>query len=361
MSITRRHFGALAAGAASLALPNIARAAEPISMKMGNAAGIVDPQLSFATVGMHPKLGYYAAEGVALEVLNMSSSSQSLQAVATGSVEFATINPLTYLPVLAQNPRLDLVCAYEWCPQPYWEVAVKPDSPIKALADLKGKKIGIRNTGDTGYFGAKAMLAELGMDPEADVEWISVGNGGPAGDALYRGRIDALAIWDGEFARIEIAGFALRYLPVTASTAQVFGASYGVNPAMLAKNRKAYIGLFRAMAKSTVFVAANTDLAIRIHWELYPESKPKGVAEDKALADTRTIVSRRAPKWFARADAKDQRIGASNLGEWTASAKYTHTEGKIPDPAKLFTNDIIDEVNAFDRAAIVAQAKAMTL
>ena len=358
--ITRRQFGALA-GTAALTLPHIARAAEPISMKMGNAAGIVDPQLSFATVGMHKKLGYYEAEGVSLDVLNMSSSSQSLQAVATGAVEFATINPLTYLPVLAQNPKLDLVCAYEWCPQSYWEVAVKPESGIQKMEDLKGKKVGIRNTGDTGYFGAKAMLSELGIDPEADVEWISVGNGGPAGDALYRGRIDALAIWDGEFARIEIAGFKLRYLPVTPSTAKMFGASYGVSPARLEKNRSAYIGLFRAMAKSTVFVAANVDLAIRLHWELYPESKPKDVAEDKALSDMRTIVARRSPKWFARADAADQRVGASNLAEWQLAAKYTHTEGKIPDPAKLFTNDLMDEVNKFDRAAIVAQAKAMTL
>ncbi len=358
--ITRRQFGALV-GATTLAIPHIARAAEPVSMRMGSAAGIVDPQLSFATVGMHKKLGYYEAEGVSLDVLNMSSSSQSLQAVATGAVEFATITPLTYLPVLVQNPKLNLVCMYEWCPQPYWEVAVKPDSPIQKLQELKGKKVGIRNTGDTGYFGAKAMLLELGIDPESEVEWISVGTGGPAGDALHRGRVDALAIWDGEFARVEIAGFKLRYLPVTPSTAKVFGASYGANPAMVAKNRQNYVGLFRGMAKSTVFAAANPDLAIKLHWELYPESKPKGVDETKALEETRTILTRRAPKWFRRADAADQRVGTSDLAEWQASVAYTHTEGKVPDAAKLFSNELIEDVNKFDHAAIAAQAKAMSL
>jgi len=49
-------------------------------------------------------------------------------------------------------------------------VAVKPDSPIKSLAELKGKKIGIRNQGDTGYFGARAMFKEIDINPDKDVE-----------------------------------------------------------------------------------------------------------------------------------------------------------------------------------------------
>jgi NitT/TauT family transport system substrate-binding protein len=293
--------------------------------------------------------------------MNMSSSSQSMQALATGAVEFATINPLTFLPVAAKNPQLDVVCAYEWCPQAYWEVTVKPDSPIQSLKDLKGKKIGIRNTGDTGYFGARGMLTELGMNPDDDVEWISVGNGGPAGDALYRGRIDALAIWDGEHARVELAGFKLRYLPTSPMTQKMFGATYGVNRAKLASNRAAYVGLFRAMAKSTVFVGANTDVAIRLHWELYPESKPKGISDEQALSDTRLIVSRRAPKWFARAGAADQRMGATSLEEWKLQTQFTGIASKIPDPSMFFTNELIDDINRFDRAAIVAQAKAMSI
>ena len=354
--ISRRQLGTLAA-AAALA-PRVARAA-PIPMRMGNAAGIVDPPLSFAPIGMHPKLGYYAAEGIALEVINMSSSSQTMQALATGAVDFATINLLTYLPVVAKNPRLDLVSAYEWCQQAYWEVSVKPDSPIQSLKDLKGKKVGIRNTGDTGYFGARAMLTELGLDPNNDCEWISVGDGGPAGDALYRGRVDALAIWDGEDARIEIAGFKLRYLPSTPMTQKLFGATYDVNRERLASSRASFVGLFRAMAKSTIFVAANMELGIKLHWDLYPESKPKGIPEAQALAEMLTIVGRRAPKWFARADNPDQRMGATSLEAWKLSTQYTSMAAKIPDPSALFTNELIDDVNRFNRDEVVAQAKTM--
>ena len=355
--ITRRHLGALAA-AATFA-PRVHAA--PTSMRMGNAAGTVDAQLAFATIGMHPKLGYYAQEGVSLDVINMSGSSQTMQALATGSVEFATINPLTFLPVVTQNPRLGVVCAYEWCRQAYWQVAVKPDSPITGLADLKGKNVGIRNTGDTGYFGARDMVAELGMDPDKDVEWISVGNGGPAGDALYRGRIDALAIWDAELARVELNGFKLRYLANTPQTDKLFGGSWGVSAAKLKANRDPYVGLFRGMAKSTLFLANNTDAGIRLHWDLYPESKPKGLSEDEALKNTHILLASRAPKWFPRPDNPDQRFGATSAAEWASMATYTRTEGKIPDLAALYTNDLIADVNHFDPTVIVAQAKDIKL
>ena len=68
---------------------------------------------------------------------------------------------------------------------PYkWDIAVKPGSPIKSYADLKGKKIGVSDFGGTEYPVTKNVLKALGLDPEKDVNWVSVGNGTPAGVAL---------------------------------------------------------------------------------------------------------------------------------------------------------------------------------
>ena len=357
--IGRRSLAGLTA--AALARATTGRAAGLRTMRLGSAAGIIDPQLSFMTVGMYPKLGYYAQDGVKLDIVNMSSTSQSLQAVATDAVELATVTPVTYLPVVANNPRLDVVAAYQWCRQPYWEVAVKPDSPAKTLADLKGKKIGIRNPGDTGYIGAKDMFRELGMDPETAVEWVSVGTGGPAGDALYRGRVDALAIWDAALARVELNGFKLRTLPDTPATAKLGGSFWGVSRQELAKDRTPYVGLFRGIAKSTLFVLNNIDAAIKIHWELFPESKPKGVSPEQALQEARFILARRAPKWLPKASNPDKRFGASSLQEWKLALQYTNTAAQISDPSKLFTNELIDDINRFDPAEIKAQAKAMQI
>jgi NitT/TauT family transport system substrate-binding protein len=51
-------------------------------------------------------------------------------------------------------------------------VQASPDSPIKTVADLKGKKIGIPTYGSPPFLFACRALAAAGMDPKTDVEWV---------------------------------------------------------------------------------------------------------------------------------------------------------------------------------------------
>jgi NitT/TauT family transport system substrate-binding protein len=367
MGLTRRQFGK-AVGAAALGVawrPPRARAALP-AMRFGNGAGVTDSQLCFISVGKHPKLGFYKEEGVEAEIINMSSASQTVQAVATGSVEYGALSPVSYLPLFAKNPSLEVVSAYVFLPQTHVLVGVKPDGAVQSIADLKGKNIGIRNQGDTGYFALQAMFKSLGIDPQNDVQWTSVGGGGPAGQALYSGKIDAIAIWDAELARVEVAGFKLRYLPNTPEQQRALGAAFGVNRSALKADRRRYVGLFRGVAKSTVFARANPELAIRLHWELYPESKPKGKSEEDAMREALYVINVRKEKWFPGPFQKDKRIGGSTLEDWQGMVQYVgrlnpQVPAAIKDPSALFTDELIDEVNQFDRAAIERMAQTLTL
>ncbi len=361
--INRRRFNTLAGSAAVglVAAPHVALSQTLPVVRLGNAAGIIDPQLVFLTMGQHPRIKYYEEEGCKLEIINMSGSGQTLQMIATSNVETSAIAPTVFLPVYAKNPNIDVTFPYIWLRQPHWSVAVKPDSPIKSLGELKGKTVGIRNQGDTGYFGARAMFHEIGVDPDKDITWISVGEGGPAGEAVYRGRVDAMAFWDGSFARIEIAGFPLRHLPNSPGMKSLFGNGYAVRRSDLAKRRELYVGFFRAMAKSTVFAYANADLAIRLHWELYPESKPKGKSEQEALTEARKVLDSRKDKWFPGEWQTDKRFGGQTLHEGQAQVHFAGLDGQISDLSKVFTTDILDEVNKFDRNAIEAKAKAMAI
>lgn len=361
--IDRRHFNILV-GSAAIGLvvaPHVARSQSLPVVRLGNAAGIIDPQLIFLTMGQHPRLKYYEEEGCKLDIINMSGSGQTLQTIATANVETSAISPTVFLPVYVKNPDIDIIFPYIWLRQPHWSVAVKPDSSIKSLAELKGKTVGIRNQGDTGYFGARAMFRELDIDPEKDVEWVSVGDGGPAGEAVYRGRVDAMAFWDGSFARIEIAGFPLRHLPNSPGMQKLFGNGYAVRRSDLAKRRELYVGFFRAMAKSTVFAYANPDLAIKLHWDIYPETKPKGKTDQEAFTEARKVVDSRKDKWFAGAWQTDKRFGGQTLDEWQAQVHFAGLDGQVNDLNKVFTTEILDEVNKFDRTAIEAEAKAMKI
>jgi NitT/TauT family transport system substrate-binding protein len=361
--ITRRGFIQVsgAAGAAVVLSNRFADAQLP-KLRQGNAAGITDAQLAFETVGQHPRLNYYKDEGVDIEILNMTGSAQTLQALAAGNVEFTNLAPPIYAQGFAKNPDMNVISAYVWMRQVHWSVTVKPESPIRDLRELKGKKIGIRNTGDTGFFGAKAMFKELGFDPEKDFEWISVDRGAPAAQALARGQVDALAIWDAEYARIENLGIVkLRHLPNTPGMKDLFGGSFGVNRSALKANRDRLVRLFRGMAKSTVFAAANPELAIRLHWQVYPETKPKGKSDEEALREALHVIKTRTWKWLPADFHEDKRIGGSTLREWQALVRFVNLQDQIRDANVLFTNELLDDVNEFDRKAIEDQAKRMTL
>ena len=85
----------------------------------------------------------------------------------------------------------------------YW--AVKDDSPIKSVADLKGKTVGISiiNGGTQGPF--NLILKKAGLDPEKDIKLVEV-TFPLAEDALRQGRVDAVNMNQPFAARAEAKG-----------------------------------------------------------------------------------------------------------------------------------------------------------
>jgi NitT/TauT family transport system substrate-binding protein len=70
---------------------------------------------------------------------------------------------------------------------------VKKDSPIKTIADLKGKKIGYTNPRSTSQALAILLLKKAGYKPE-DAELTKTGGFGPMVAALELGQIDVAAV-----------------------------------------------------------------------------------------------------------------------------------------------------------------------
>src|SRR4051794_16810707 len=354
---TRRDFGLRlgALGLAGLAVP--ARAQTVRVMKVANTAAVNDPQQCFVTAGQHPKLNYYRPGGVDVEYVNMSSMVQALQSLRSGHVDFGPAAPGILLPALAKDPSLDLVTVYKWLPRNANVIVVRPDSPIRTAADLAGKRIGVRSQGDTGIVITRTLLAELGLKDDRN-EYIAIGDGAPAGAAIDNDRVDAMVAFDTAAARVELMGTALRYVPLTPKFAQVGSGWICVPRQLLKDERKNLVALFRGIAKSTIFANSNLDAAIDLHWAVYPESRPKGRSEDEARKELAFILKDRKNSWMPRPDDPDQRMGASTLAEWKANIDMTAESSKNPkladelgDPNRLFTNELIDEINAFDKQA----------
>ncbi len=71
-------------------------------------------------------------------------------------------------------------------------VQTSPNSAVRTVADLKGKKIGIPTMGSPPFLFASRALAAQGLDPRTDVTWIVIAPE-VTGLALDNGQIDAVA------------------------------------------------------------------------------------------------------------------------------------------------------------------------
>nr|WP_244818180.1 sulfonate ABC transporter substrate-binding protein [Caballeronia sp. Lep1P3] len=117
---------------------------------------------------------------------------QLLEGLNVGAIDFGYVGEAP--PVFAQAAGADFVyTAYE-IPTPRAEgVVVAHDSPIKSVADLKGKKIAFNKGSDVHWF-IVALLRKHGLD-YSDIHPVFL----PPADAraaLERQAIDAWAIWD---------------------------------------------------------------------------------------------------------------------------------------------------------------------
>ena len=83
---------------------------------------------------------------------------------------------------------------------PAYALMVKPDSEIKSVADLKGKKIGTV-VGSTAQNLTEKLLRKNGLTIN-DVELINI-TAGDAQTVLSQGEVDAVAIWEPSVTRLE--------------------------------------------------------------------------------------------------------------------------------------------------------------
>ena len=112
-----------------------------------------------------------------IEWTQFQGTSPMTQALAAGALDCATQAPLSLANgVVGGNLKAYIVAQHVY-EKPggfsvYW--AVMDDSPIKKIADLKGKTVGISVIGG-GTFGPFAMLLKKnGVDPDKDIKLVEV-------------------------------------------------------------------------------------------------------------------------------------------------------------------------------------------
>ena len=349
----------LAGAAATAALASRARAQpKPDKVRFGFATKSVSPIVG--NIIIPERLGYYAREGLTVECIPLGSNQAVLAAIDAKRVEFGVGVPSFQLPMVAKGDKLPGVNFYEYTYPFKWGMAVKPDSPVKSLADLRGKRIGVSGFGLSEYPVGRAVMTLAGFNAEKDVSWLAVGEGVPAGQALERGDIDGLFFFDTGFGAIEAAGIKLRYLDMPPNVPKTGGLYLSAAKDTLTQHRAWAVGLARGTAKASVFIRANPEAAAFSFLQMFPEAGPKATSLADQVKAIMVPIVKRMPL-FASYDTSVTQWGRISPAEWKEEAAFLGLEGKVGDTSAYWTNDLIDEINQFDAKAIEAEAKAFKL
>ncbi len=330
-------------------------AAQLTTVRVGWCARTVSSAAVPFAVAM--KMGWFEKAGIKVELVPVPGSGDCTKLVATKDVMFALPSAE---PVLVIRPQgADIKVYYTAYQGNIYGYAVPEASPIKTVADLKGKKVGVIGMGSAGAIVARALVADAGLDPTKDISIVVAGEGAQTAALLAGNQIDALSQFDTQYAMVANAGVKLRLLEHPAIANFPSNGFIALAETLKDKRREA-IALAKGYAMGTAFAIANPEAGVRILWEVYPQTKATGKDEATAVRDDVSTLNARAKSW------KYESVGAKRWGD-NVEANYTPyiawllKNGVIKEalPTKdLITNDLLDEINTFDTAAVQAEAKA---
>jgi sulfonate transport system substrate-binding protein len=187
----RREFLKLSLGTAAVAALSQRAQADIREIRIGyQKNGVLVIARQRATLEQH-----FAPQGIAVKWVEFSSGPPMLEAMNVGSVDYGAVGDSP--PVFAQSAGAAVVYA---AGQPITNgqgILVPGNSPIRTIADLRGKRIGFTK-GSSAHNVVVQTLEKVGLG-YADITPVYL-TPPDAGPAFANGSIDAWAIWDPYFA-----------------------------------------------------------------------------------------------------------------------------------------------------------------
>jgi NitT/TauT family transport system substrate-binding protein len=303
------------------------------------------------------KLGWFEKDGIKVDLVPLPGSTDCVKLVATKELQASlpSVEPLAIIRPQGVKAKF-FYTAYQ---ANIYGIAVPADSAVKSVTDLKGKKIGVTSMASAGVIVARALVKQAGMSPDSDVSIVVAGEAAQTAALVNSKQVDALSQFDTQYALTSNAGAKLRLLEHP-EIKKFPSNGFVALEDYLKNNRKEAVALARGYAKGTVFAIANPEAAIRILWEIYPQTKSTGKDEATALRDDLITLEARARNWrYAQVDGK--RWGDNVEANYQAYLDWLLEQGIIKtktDAKDMVTNELLDDAINFDEKAVIEEAKA---
>jgi NitT/TauT family transport system substrate-binding protein len=135
--------------------------------------------------------GIFTKHGLKVRIIDFSAGSDLVKAIVGGSVDVGEATGLDVVSAAATG--IDLKAFWGTASATPMAVIAKQGSPVKTLADLKGKSVGISKFGSLTDFTVKLIAQKSGLG-EKDIKAVPLGAPSANTAALTKGDVDAIIL-----------------------------------------------------------------------------------------------------------------------------------------------------------------------
>jgi NitT/TauT family transport system substrate-binding protein len=314
---TRR---SLLAGAASVALLPVGTAWASETVRLAMVQSWWPTTIAMAA----QRLKLFEKEGVKAEITVYKGGAPSFEAMAAGAADI-NVNG-AYLVALGRgkgvNSRIVATAGTKYAG---WHLVVKKNSPIKSVADLAGKKVGISANGSISDFLSLWTMA----NHKVKFTRVPLGAGGMV-PSLAAGNVDAMVIWSPVTYKILQDGTARTLINFAEAVQEDLNAGWIATDEIIAKRPQAVQGTLNALFGAAQYLQKNRQFAIDLIAEINEIPKEVATKEYEASILTASIDGSIVPQTAERSVELGKVGGLANL----APAKDTYLQKFKPVPTR---------------------------
>ncbi len=189
--IIRRSFMLGAAAAALGARPGAAQAQARLEKTRLLIAVGIQSSLQHLPLTIADRLGYFAAEGLDIEILDLPNGQRAQQAVMEGAADVACGMFEGLFDTQARNHLLRAFVLLGRAPQIAFGVSTRSLPAFKRVAELRGRNIAVAAPGSSARLVAALVLGRERLTLK-DVQLVEAGGIGVALQAIRSGQVDAV-------------------------------------------------------------------------------------------------------------------------------------------------------------------------
>jgi NitT/TauT family transport system substrate-binding protein len=330
----------LSTALAVVTVPAVAQELTPVNM--------INPlprSTNFFPLVVAEALGYFAEEGVEVNLLPSDTSIPYVAFVQNGQADLAMLDPVETINARLAGANINTV--FEVMQNAPEAIGVLDSSAYDSVDDLVGTTVGLVSDRDRAFLQAALSVVGKSID---DVTTVVLGESGPTLAAAIRdGQVSAISGAAPDWIALNANGINVRLITpeeLLASPANTFA----INADMIEEKRKAVEGFLRAWSKG-MYVS-------KVNPEMVAQALRKGVPaewENEAAGQLFLDMS------IGMNLSTTERLGDLQSDVWTALQPRLVSSGataELVDVSTFLNDTYIAAANDFDRAQVEADAAA---